>query len=591
MTVASVAIYNKQSGLTFNSIGYPGAQASFINKFNTNILANDLTRIDPQIVILSFGTNEASNDRLDLANYRNSYERIVDKIKTTLPGASIVVIGPPDFAELPAACRKGNSASDLRPHGRGVCERRVAGRRVRLAYAGQAASDPRSPARHCAASRARLLELGLDHAAGMRRASLVLGVAAAHGQGPRPFHDRGLQEERRSVPHHLDPRHRKGTARIKCYFQQLSSRYFLLVVFPVTWLLNNHNTAKKWFLVAVSYVFYAFFRADFTLILLASSVMNFALALWLGSLADGPARKAVLWLGIALNLCILAAFKYYNFFVASAMNAAHGIGWDLSLPFFEVGLPIAISFLTFHALSYIIDVYRHKLAPTRSLVDILLYISFFPHLVAGPIVRAKIFLEQTVRRSDPKDIRLAMSVFLIVGGLFKKVVVANYLSTDFVDGVFRSPTEYSRLDLLLGMYAYALQIYCDFSAYTDIAIGVANLLGYQFPQNFNQPYRATSVQDFWRRWHITLSAWLRDYLYIPLGGSRGRHLVHLPQHPDHHAARRPVARRELEFRDLGRPARRRAGGRAPARRDGRARSPQPHPESCCGGSSPCTSSA
>ncbi|MGE0036709.1 MAG: MBOAT family protein [Xanthobacteraceae bacterium] len=304
-------------------------------------------------------------------------------------------------------------------------------------------------------------------------------------------------------------------------FPTIEFAIFFAVVFPVTWLLNNHNTAKKWFLVAVSYVFYAFFRVDFTLILLASSVINFALALWLGSLAGGAARKAVLWLGIALNLCILAAFKYYNFFVASAMNAAHGIGWDLSLPFFEVGLPIAISFLTFHALSYIIDVYRHKLAPTRSLVDILLYISFFPHLVAGPIVRARIFLEQTIRKSDPKDIRLAMSVFLIVGGLFKKVVVANYLSTDFVDGVFRSPTEYSRLDLLLGMYAYALQIYCDFSAYTDIAIGVANLLGYKFPQNFNQPYRATSVQDFWRRWHITLSAWLRDYLYIPLGGSRG----------------------------------------------------------------------
>ena len=136
-------------------------------------------------------------------------------------------------------------------------------------------------------------------------------------------------------------------------------------------------------------------------------------------------------------------------------------------------------------------------------------------------MRAKAFLEQTVRKSDPADIRLGFSVFLIVGGLFKKVVVANYLSTDFVDGVFRSPAEYSRLDLLLGMYAYALQIYCDFSAYTDIAIGVANLLGYQFPQNFDQPYRALSVQDFWRRWHITLSSWLRDYLYIPLGGNRG----------------------------------------------------------------------
>src|SRR6202163_1675780 len=304
-------------------------------------------------------------------------------------------------------------------------------------------------------------------------------------------------------------------------FPTIEFAIFFALVFPLTWLLNDHNTAKKWFLVAVSYFFYAFWRGDFTLILLTSSVVNFCLALVLGRLPDGPARSAVLGLGVIFNLGVLGAFKYYNFFAASGMDLRARLGWSVDTPFFEVGLPIAISFLTFHALSYIIDVYRRRLEPTRSLVDILLYISFFPHLIAGPIVRAKAFLEQTVHRSNPKDIRLGLSVFLIVGGLFKKVIVANYLSTDFVDGVFRSPTEYSRLVLLLRMYPYAIQIYCDFSAYTDIAIGIANLLGYQFPQNFNQPYRALSVQDFWRRWHITLSSWLRDYLYIPLGGNRG----------------------------------------------------------------------
>jgi len=308
-------------------------------------------------------------------------------------------------------------------------------------------------------------------------------------------------------------------------FPTIEFAIFFALVFPVTWLLNDHNAAKKWFLVAVSYFFYAFWRADFTLILLASSVVNFLLALVLGRMADGPARLAMLWLGVVFNLSVLGVFKYYNFFAASVINLAQPLGWHPDIPFIELGLPIAISFLTFHALSYIIDVYHRKLEPTRSLVDILLYISFFPHLIAGPIVRAKAFLEQTVRKSDPADIRLGFSVFLIVGGLFKKVIVANYLSTDFVDGVFRSPADYSRLDLLLGMYAYALQIYCDFSAYTDIAIGIANLLGYQFPQNFNQPYRAVSVQEFWRRWQMTLSSWLRDYLYIPLGGSRGGRLL------------------------------------------------------------------
>ena len=308
-------------------------------------------------------------------------------------------------------------------------------------------------------------------------------------------------------------------------FPTIEFAIFFALVFPVTWLLNQHNTAKKWFLVAASYFFYASWNLSYTVILLGSSLFNFALALALDRLADGRARRALLWVGIASNLGLLAYFKYYDFFVASAINLMMSLGLPLDLCFIEIALPIAISFLTFHALSYIIDVYHRKIPATRSLVDILLYISFFPHLIAGPIVRAKAFLEQTVRSSSPRDVRLGFAVLLIGGGLFKKVIVASYLSTDFVDGVFRSPADYSRLDLLLGMYAYAIQIYCDFSAYTDIAIGIANLLGYRFPQNFNQPYRATSVRDFWRRWHMTLSSWLRDYLYIPLGGNRGGELA------------------------------------------------------------------
>jgi alginate O-acetyltransferase complex protein AlgI len=308
-------------------------------------------------------------------------------------------------------------------------------------------------------------------------------------------------------------------------FPTIEFALFFALVFPITWALNDHNTVKKCFLIAASYFFYAFWSVSYTLILFGSSLGNYLLALVLDRAPDGPARRALLWLGVAGNLGLLGYFKYYNFFVAQAMNATMSLGLPLDLSFIEVALPIAISFLTFHALSYIIDVYHRKIPATRSLIDILLYISFFPHLIAGPIVRAKAFLEQTVRPSSPYDVRLGLAVFLIAGGLFKKVIVANYLSTDFVDGVFRSPADYSRLDLLLGMYAYAIQIYCDFSAYTDIAIGIANLLGYRFPQNFNQPYRALSVQDFWRRWHMTLSSWLRDYLYIPLGGNRGGELA------------------------------------------------------------------
>jgi D-alanyl-lipoteichoic acid acyltransferase DltB (MBOAT superfamily) len=304
-------------------------------------------------------------------------------------------------------------------------------------------------------------------------------------------------------------------------FPTISFAVFFAVVFPITWALNSRNTWKKWFLVAASYYFYAFWRVEFTLLLALSSVGNYVIALLLGALPDGRARKLVLWLAVIANLSVLGFFKYWDFFAAQLIDLSGMLGIGGNVPFVEMALPVAISFLTFHALSYVIDVYDRTLKPTRSLVDILLYISFFPHLVAGPIVRAAKFLSQTTHASYLTDARLAQSVFLILGGLFKKVIIANYLSTDFVDGVFRAPADFSSLDLLFGMYAYALQIYCDFSAYTDIAIGVANLLGYQFPQNFNQPYRALTVQDFWRRWHITLSTWLRDYLYIRLGGNRG----------------------------------------------------------------------
>ena len=302
-------------------------------------------------------------------------------------------------------------------------------------------------------------------------------------------------------------------------FPTIEFAAFFAVVFAITWLLNNQNDPKKWFLVAASYLFYSAWNPNYLFILFGSSLGNYLLALWMGSLPDGRSRKWLLALGVAGNLALLGVFKYFNFFVANFVNLLSSLGVNVNLPFLEVALPVAISFITFHALSYLIDVYRRELKPTKSLVDILLYISFFPHLVAGPIVRAKDFLSQTVHRSEPENIRLAFAIFLILSGLFKKVIVASYLSTDYVDEIFQNPAAYSSADLWFAMYGYALQIYCDFSAYTDIAIGVANLLGYRFPQNFDQPYRALSVQDFWRRWHITLSTWLRDYLYKPLGGS------------------------------------------------------------------------
>lgn len=303
-------------------------------------------------------------------------------------------------------------------------------------------------------------------------------------------------------------------------FPTIDFALFFVGSFALVWSLNNQNLLKKIVLLVLSLAFYASWNWRFVFLILASGAISYAGGLYLDAAKSHPFRRAALALCVALDLGILIYFKYLNFLIAQVINLAHSLSLDPPLDFVNVTLPVAISFLTFHALSYVIDVYRGRVAASRSPLDILLYVSFFPHLVAGPIVRAHEFLPQLQKPSRAQDFSLGESLLLILGGLFKKMVIANYLAVRFVDPVFTDPSQFSRVDLILAAYAYAVQIYCDFSAYTDIAIGIAALLGYRFPQNFNQPYRALGFSDFWRRWHMTLSVWLRDYLYIPLGGNR-----------------------------------------------------------------------
>ncbi|MEA2408734.1 MAG: alginate O-acetyltransferase complex protein AlgI, partial [Thermoleophilaceae bacterium] len=216
-------------------------------------------------------------------------------------------------------------------------------------------------------------------------------------------------------------------------------------------------------------------------------------------------------------------FKYLGFFVSEMDSALDSIGLGSPLPLVQIVLPIGISFFTFQAISYTVDVYR-ELIPPASTLDVSIYLSFFPHLVAGPIVRANELLPQLRTPRDPRTVLAGPAIFLIAGGLLKKTVIADELARRVVDPVYNDPAAHSGAEITLAFYAFAAQIYCDFSGYTDMAIGLALLLGYQLPQNFNRPYLALSLRDFWRRWHMTLSRWLRDYLYIPLGGSRGGRL-------------------------------------------------------------------
>ena len=295
---------------------------------------------------------------------------------------------------------------------------------------------------------------------------------------------------------------------------------FFFVVFGVHWFLRSRGLPWHWFLLLASYVFYGWWDWRFLFLIIFSSVCNHALAVAMHGTDEERTRRIFLVAAVVLNLGLLGFFKYYSFFIQSAYSVMGSVGMVPSLPLLNIVLPVGISFFTFQAMSYVIDVYRQEISPAPTLLSFSVYLAFFPQLVAGPIVRADVFLPQLGPQRADRPLETGRAGVLILGGLFKKIVLANTLATYLADPVFEFPEGYGALDTMLGVYGYALQIYCDFSAYSDIAIGVALLLGFRFPDNFRAPYFATTFQDFWRRWHISLSTWLRDYLYIPLGGSR-----------------------------------------------------------------------
>ena len=303
-------------------------------------------------------------------------------------------------------------------------------------------------------------------------------------------------------------------------FPTLAFGIFFLFVYFTAWSLDRENGRRKIFLLLASWFFYAQWDWRFVGLLIASAILNWGVAALIASSDDAGRRKWLVALGVAINLTILGFFKYYGFFVEQAVELLNQFGWKRDAPLLQIVLPIGISFFTFQGISYVVDVHRGKTQPARSLVDVMLLMSFFPHLVAGPIVRASDLLPQFDRVPRLTREMAAHGLLLIAWGLFKKTVIASELAVRLVDPVFFDPSAYGALDIAAATYGYAVQIYCDFSAYSDMAIGLAALLGYSFPRNFDQPYRAGSMQQFWRRWHISLSSWLRDYLYVPLGGGR-----------------------------------------------------------------------
>ena len=293
-----------------------------------------------------------------------------------------------------------------------------------------------------------------------------------------------------------------------------STGLFLVLFLGFTFiymLLQRRLYLRLLFVTAFSYYFY-YKSSGFYFGLLAVVTLSDYF------LAKGIARWHSRWLvtlSLMIDLGLLGYFKYTNFFAGmwAQMVGGNFQPWDIFLP-------VGISFFTFQSMSYVIDVYRGDLKPLPSLLDYAFYVSFFPQLVAGPIVRARDFAPQIRKPIEVTSAMFARGCYFIAIGLFKKAVISDYISLNFVDRIFDNPSLYSGVENLLGVYGYTLQIYCDFSGYSDMAIGIALLLGFRFPLNFNAPYRSESITDFWRRWHISLSSWIRDYIYISLGGNR-----------------------------------------------------------------------
>ena len=292
---------------------------------------------------------------------------------------------------------------------------------------------------------------------------------------------------------------------------------FLFVGFAGIYLLLRRTTTLRiLYVIAFSIYFYYKSSGIYFLLLLFAAISDYLIGNAIARTEDKTTKKRWVALSVVINLGMLGYFKYTNFFIEMA-NGLMGAGF---LDFQNIFLPVGISFFVFQSMSYTIDIYRGQIRPLERWIDYVFYLSFFPQLVAGPIVRAKDFIPQIRRPLYVSREMFGTAIGLIVIGLLKKAIISDYISLNFVDRIFDEPALYSGFECLMGIYGYALQIYCDFSGYSDMAIGIALLLGFRFPKNFDAPYKAATITEFWRRWHISLSSWLRDYLYISLGGNR-----------------------------------------------------------------------
>ena len=304
-------------------------------------------------------------------------------------------------------------------------------------------------------------------------------------------------------------------------FNSILFLLFFPAIFVGNSLLLRKPTLRKVFLLLASYFFYAQWDYRFLFLIWTSTAVDWFVGAAIGKEERPKQRKWWLWLSLAVNIGLLATFKYLGFFVESANDFLELMGFEGHLPVLKLILPVGISFYTFQTLSYTLDIYFKKIKPHDSPLDFALFVGFFPQLVAGPIVRARDFLPQLAANPAPSRDDLSMGIYHILSGLFKKVIIADVIGADLAQPYYTNPEQYGFFGAMAGIYGFAFQLFGDFAGYSQMAIGCALLLGYKLPKNFDNPFMARNNLEIWRRWHITLLTWMRDYIYIPLGGSRG----------------------------------------------------------------------
>lgn len=533
------------SGVIIDNIPQRGSAGLEFTMVDRENLAESWSVLDPDLIVLQYGLNIVRNVRTDYAYYSKGLERQLTLIRSLAPETPVLVLGLTDmaagkgdslssFPNIPAIIEAQKNASNREGvyfwdswHAMGGSSSIIRWSKkepplaqkdlVHLTYEG-------------ADTLARKLEtsffIPVRNDSSMAMAPVITETSFIPASESEYVENESFAEKLLSAVFSYDPAK-------PMIFTTAAFWLFLLIVLAVYSLIYKKLLLRNFYLFLVSLFFYYKSGGLFLLLLVFVTIIDFCSGLIIGSSQKKFVRKLFIILSVISNLGILAYFKYTGFFISTAndllgtdfrvydfladlSNAHLGTGFDIS----NIILPVGISFFTFQSLSYTIDVYRRKIEPVRNIVDFGFFVSFFPQLVAGPIVRASEFIPQLYVPYHLEKREFSHALFMICKGLIKKVIISDFIAVNFVDRVFDAPSMYSGFENLMAVYGYGLQIYCDFSGYTDIAIGLGLLLGFRLPLNFNSPYKAEGISDFWKRWHISLSRWLKDYLYIPLGGNR-----------------------------------------------------------------------